>query len=93
MAQSSPKISLTEEKLADTMKTKEAIPLISYENGVFSLNGEGFSYIFRVSKHGQLELLHFGAPAIAADADAFACKTGTGWGCSQFRTANRFAVA
>ena len=56
--------------------------MISYENSVFSLNGEGFTYMFRVSKHGQLEHLHFGAPALASDAGAFACKTGTGWGCS-----------
>ena len=42
--------------------------MISYENGVFSLNGEGFTYMFRVSKHGQLEHLHFGAPVMAADA-------------------------
>jgi len=56
--------------------------MISYENGVFSLHGEGFSYIFRVTEHGQLEHLHFGRPVKASDAAALACKTGTGWGCS-----------
>ncbi len=56
--------------------------MISYDNGVFSLNGEGFSYVFRVSGHGQLEHLHFGRPVYPTDAQAFACKTGTGWGCS-----------
>ena len=56
--------------------------MISFDNGVFSLNAEGFSYVFRVSEHGQLEHLHFGRPVMASDAKALACKTGTGWGCS-----------
>ena len=56
--------------------------MICYDNGVFSLNTEGFSYLFRVTAHGQLEHLHFGAPVSAEDAPALACKTGTGWGCS-----------
>ena len=56
--------------------------MIRYENGVFHLKNENFSYLFRISAHGQLEHLHFGAPVDTADADAFACKVGTGWGCN-----------
>ena len=55
--------------------------MISYENGVFSVNGQNFSYLFRVTKHGQLEHLHFGAPVSAGDEQALACKPGLGWGC------------
>ena len=56
--------------------------MIAFENGVFTLTGEYFSYVFRVTPQGQLEHLHFGAPVTAADADALACKPGTGWGSS-----------
>jgi alpha-galactosidase len=56
--------------------------MISFDNGVFTLTGEHFSYVFRVTPQGQLEHLHFGAPVTAADADALACKPGTGWGSS-----------
>ena len=56
--------------------------MISYDNGVFLLSADRFSYMFRVGKHGQLEHLHFGAPVEVQDADAFGVKTGTGWGCS-----------
>ncbi len=55
--------------------------MILYDNGIFALNGEHFTYLFRVTDHGQLEHLHFGVPVTAADAQAFACKTGTGGGC------------
>ena len=56
--------------------------MISFDKGVFTLTGKRFSYVFRVTPQGQLEHLHFGAPVTAADADALACKSGTGWGCS-----------
>ena len=56
--------------------------MITYDNGVFRLGNEKFSYLFRVTAHGQLEHLHFGAPVKAEDAQALACKAGTGWGCS-----------
>lgn len=56
--------------------------MISYDNGVFLLYTEHFSYMFRVGRHGQLEHLHFGAPVTMSDAGAFAVKPGTGWGCS-----------
>ena len=56
--------------------------VISFENGVFSLGTENFSYMFRLTAHGQLEHLHFGATVAMTDAQAFACKPGTGWGSS-----------
>ena len=56
--------------------------MISYENGLFYLGTENFSYVFRIAKHGQLEHLHFGAPVQIGDAEALACKPGTGWGSS-----------
>ena len=56
--------------------------MISFENGMFSLAAESFSYMFRVTDHGQLEHLHFGAPVQPGDAQALACKPGTGWGSS-----------
>lgn len=31
--------------------------MISFQNGVFALHGDGFSYLFRATKHGQLEHL------------------------------------
>ncbi len=56
--------------------------MISHENGIFHLQGDGFSYLFRVTPAGQLEHLHFGAPVTAGDAQALACKPGLGWGAS-----------
>lgn len=54
--------------------------MITCDNGVFLLKTDAFSALFRVSPHGQLEHLHFGAPVEASDAAALACKPGLGWG-------------
>ncbi|MBQ4600792.1 MAG: alpha-galactosidase [Oscillospiraceae bacterium] len=54
--------------------------MISHENGLFHLQGEDFSYLFRVMPTGQLEHLHFGARVSAEDAEALACKPHLGWG-------------
>ena len=56
--------------------------MISHENGVFHLQTEEYSYLFRVNKWGLLEHLHFGRPVRTADAAAFACVPGQGWGSS-----------
>ena len=56
--------------------------MILEQNGVFLLGSEKFSYLFRVTAHGQLEQLHFGAPVRLEDAAALACKPGLGWGTS-----------
>ena len=54
--------------------------MILSENNVFLLENENLSYMFRVTEHGNLEHLHFGAPVQLGDADAFSVKYGTGWG-------------
>ena len=56
--------------------------MITYDNGLFHLEGDGFSYLFRLTKTGQLEHLHFGAKVLSSDAQALACKPGLGWGSS-----------
>ncbi len=56
--------------------------MIEHYKGVFHLAGQDFSYLFRIRQSGQPEQLHFGAPVRPSDAEALACKTGTGWGCS-----------
>ena len=54
--------------------------MILAENNVFLLRNDNLSYMFRVTEHGNLEHLHFGAPVQLGDADAFSVKYGTGWG-------------
>ncbi len=51
-------------------------------SGIFHIQTGEFSYLFRVTKFGQLEHLHFGAPVAREDAAALALKPGTGWGMS-----------
>ena len=54
--------------------------MIECNNGLFHLKNEAFSYLFRVTRYGQLEQLHFGAPVDSGDAEALACQPGLGWG-------------
>ena len=54
--------------------------MILSENNVFLLKNDELSYLFRVTEHGNLEHLHFGAPVRLTDSDALAVKYGTGWG-------------
>ena len=54
--------------------------MILHENGIFLLKNEHFSYLFRTTKYGQLQHLHFGAPVEITDADAFGVIPGPGWG-------------
>ncbi len=56
--------------------------MIVFENKVFHLQTEQFSYLFRISKYGIPEHLHFGAPVRTEDFDGFLCRSGLGWGCS-----------
>lgn len=56
--------------------------MITHENGVFHLQTEHWSYLFRFNAYGIPEHLHFGAPVQTADAEAFACRPGLGWGSS-----------
>ena len=56
--------------------------MITHDNGLFHLQGEGFSYLFRVAATGQLEHLHFGMEVSSSDAQALVCKPGLSWGSS-----------
>lgn len=56
--------------------------MISYSNGVFHLQSEQYSYLFRITKQGLPEHIHFGVPVSIEDAQALACKPGIGWGSS-----------
>ena len=56
--------------------------MITHENGLFHLRNENLSFLFRATRYGLLELLHFGAPVEDTDAEALACRPGLGWGSS-----------
>lgn len=56
--------------------------MITHENGLFHLKNENLSLLFRVTRYGLLEQLHFGAPVEDTDVDALACRPGLGWGSS-----------
>ena len=56
--------------------------MVGYHDGVFHLEGDRYCYIFRVTPHGQLEHLHFGAKVFQGDEEALCCKAGIGWGAS-----------
>ena len=53
--------------------------MITVKHGVFHLQNERSSYLFRI-RDGFLEHLHFGARVSASDADALAVRPGCGWG-------------
>ena len=54
--------------------------MITESNGVFHIQTETYSYLFRVNAYGLPEHLHFGAPVKTEDAFAFSCRVGLGWG-------------
>ena len=56
--------------------------MIIYENGIFTLQGDGFTCLLRVNKWGLLEQLYFGPTVDSSDWQAFACDPGIGWGSS-----------
>ena len=56
--------------------------MITYENGVFSLQGDGFTCLLRVNHWGLLEQLYFGPAVESTDWEAFAPQPGIGWGSS-----------
>ena len=53
--------------------------MITVKHGVFHLQNEKSSYLFRV-RDGFLEHLHLGTRLSASDADALAVRPGNGWG-------------
>ena len=54
--------------------------MITYENGIFALQGEDFTCLLRVNQWNTLEQLYFGPSVEADDWQAFACNPGLGWG-------------
>ena len=56
--------------------------MITEQNGVFHIQTEAFSYLFKINAYGIPEHLHFGAPVHTADAEALSCRPGLGWGSS-----------
>ena len=56
--------------------------MISFKNDLFHLHTNRYSCLLRITARGQIELIHYGAPVSAADAEALACKPGLGWGSS-----------
>ena len=56
--------------------------MITYENGVFTLQGDGFTNILRVNQWGLLEQLYFGPTVSSSDWAAFQPNPGIGWGSS-----------
>ena len=48
--------------------------MIKIENGVFSLETQNTSYLFRVTERGHLEHVYYGARVAASDVDALAIK-------------------
>ncbi len=56
--------------------------MITFDNGVFHIAGDGFSYLFRLTPQGYLEHLHFGCPVSPEDGAALGVKPGLGYGAS-----------
>ena len=56
--------------------------MITEENGVFHIQTETYSYLFKINTYGIPEHLHFGAPVKTEDALALSCRPGLGWGAS-----------
>ena len=54
--------------------------MITYENGIFNLQGEGFTNLLRVNPWGLLEQLYFGPTVAPSDWIAFQSDPGIGWG-------------
>ena len=56
--------------------------MITYQNNIFHIQGDGFSSLMRINKYGQLEQLHFGEEVEMGDVQALEYHTGLGWGSS-----------
>ena len=54
--------------------------MITEQSGVFHIQTEAYSYLFKINDCGIPEHLHFGAPVRTGDAEAFCCRPGLGWG-------------
>ena len=56
--------------------------MITENNGVFHIQTEAYSYLFRINGCGIPEHIHFGAPVLTEDAQALTLDSGIGWGSS-----------
>ena len=56
--------------------------MISEQKGVFHIQTEAYSYLFKIDAYGIPEHLHFGGPVKTGDAEALSCRPGLGWGSS-----------
>ncbi|MDD5864806.1 MAG: alpha-galactosidase [Firmicutes bacterium] len=54
--------------------------MITEENGVFHIQAERYSYLFKIDAYGLPEHVHFGAPVKTGDVAALSCRPGLGWG-------------
>ena len=54
--------------------------MITSTNGVYHIQTDTYSYLFKINSHGIPEHLHFGAPVRTEDAAALSCRPGLGWG-------------
>ena len=54
--------------------------MIVASNGIFHIQTETYSYLFKANAYGLLEHIHFGAPVQTGDALALSCRPGLGWG-------------
>ncbi|MBQ3192793.1 MAG: alpha-galactosidase [Oscillospiraceae bacterium] len=54
--------------------------MITEQNGVFHIQTEAYSYLFKIDAWGIPEHIHFGAPVKTEDAEALCCRPGLGWG-------------
>ena len=54
--------------------------MITYEKGIFTLQGDGFTCLLRVNEWGLLEQLYFGPSVATGDDIAFRPDPGIGWG-------------
>ncbi len=56
--------------------------MITHNNGLFALQGDGFTCLLQVNRWKLLEQLYFGPTVDLSDWGAFACNPGIGWGSS-----------
>ena len=56
--------------------------MIRVENQVFFLEGNSYSYVFRINDANMPEHLHYGAKLFHGDAQAMVCRPNPGWGSS-----------
>ena len=54
--------------------------MITEKNGLFHIQTEVYSYLFKINDYGVPEHIHFGAPVQMEDAEALSVRPGIGWG-------------